>query len=135
MQTRLNSHGHVSRRQRVATIVVLSTLLVIAPALPLVHAKPKDTRGPKEKICDNEYIACGIRCNHALDPKLCNQICDQNWNQCNGYANRPKPNVPAPSASVSPRPTLVPRTEKQNTKSSPSPTPKAAKTPTEKKKH
>lgn len=114
-------------------------LAITFATVSLVQAKPKDPRTPKEKQCDDQVIKCAQFCMGTTIQDVrekCENECWNKWNKCNGYAARPRPNIPRPKISLPDRiptqniPGVGVNAEKNATALSPTPTPKPKQKPT-----
>lgn len=118
------------RMYMVATFVAFSVTLISAS---LIKAKPKDTRTPQQKGCDDALIACQNFCMGTTIQDVrekCQNNCWNKWNGCNGYSGRPRPSIPAPPTKAPiPRPTTAGNAQKSSAAATPSASAKPTATP------
>ena len=120
-------------KSRTHFAVAFSVVVLTALSVSLLNAKTKKDPAIKN-ACDESFHRCVEHCdNYAGGARgACVHECELEQSAClkNNVIAKP---VPPPAASISPRPSVVPRTQELKANTSPSPTAKAKKTPNKQK--
>jgi hypothetical protein len=116
-------------KSRTYIAVAVFAIGLTTTSISLLNAKSKKDPAIKE-ACDESFHICVDRCNkYSGDERgACVHECELEHGACLKNKVIAKP-LPSPAGSISPRPTVVPRTQELKANNSPSPMPRPKKTP------